>query len=146
MGEELTGLRVRDIMTPDPITVTPDTPVTDVARIMMDNGIGSVIVVDKDGNPIGIITEQDLISRVLAVKRHPAEARARDVMSSPLIMVNPDMPLKDAVKIMADKGVGHLPVMQGSKLVGILAEHDIVRLAPELIELLYVGSGPARGF
>ncbi len=146
MSEELTGLRVRDIMTPDPVTVTPDTLVTDVARIMMDNGIGSVIVVDKDGNPVGIITEQDLISRVLAVKRHPAEVRARDVMSSPLIMVDPDMPLKDAAKIMADKGIGHLPVVQGSRLIGILAEHDIVRLAPELIELLYVGSGSARGF
>ena len=132
------GLRVRDVMTPDPITAKLDVTVVELARLMAENNIGSVIIVDDNNTPIGIVTEDDLVKRVLARARDPATTTAQDIMSTPLIYVEPDTLLKDAADLMARKGVGHLPVIQGNKLLGIIAEYDIVRLAPQFIEILYI--------
>lgn len=143
---EVADLRVRDIMTPDPISVKRKTAVIEVARVMAENNIGSVVVVDDAGTPIGIITEEDLVKRVLAKARDPRTTLAEEVMSSPLIYVDPSWTVKDAVDLMARKGIGHLPVLERGKLVGIVAEYDIVRLAPEFIEALYIKRGSLGGY
>ncbi len=136
MGEER-PLLVRDIMVYDPVMVTPDTNVVEIAKIMKEKNIGSVIVVE-DGRLIGIVTEEDLIRRVLAEGRDPVRTKAVDVMTRPVVYVSPDTELKEAALLMARLGIGHLPVVEGNRVVGIIAEYDIVRLTPELIELLYV--------
>ncbi len=136
MGEER-PLLVRDIMVYDPVMVTPDTNVVEIAKIMKEKNIGSVIVVE-DGKLIGIVTEEDLIRRVLAEGRDPVRTKAVDVMTRPVVYVSPDTELKEAALLMARLGIGHLPVVEGNRVVGIIAEYDIVRLTPELIELLYV--------
>jgi len=136
MGEER-PLLVRDVMVSDPVTVSPNTSVREIAKIMKEKNIGSVIVVEND-RMVGIVTEEDLIRRVLAEGKDPERTQAADVMTRPVVYVSPDTELKEAALLMARLGIGHLPVLEGNRVVGIIAEYDIVRLTPELIELLYV--------
>ena len=136
MGEER-PLLVRDVMVSDPVTVPPNASVREIAKIMKEKNIGSVIVVEND-RMVGIVTEEDLIRRVLAEGKDPERTRAADVMTRPVVYVSPDTELKEAALLMARLGIGHLPVVEDSRVVGIIAEYDIVRLTPELIELLYV--------
>ena len=136
MGEER-PLLVRDVMVSDPVTVSPNTSVREIAKIMKEKNIGSVIVVEND-RMVGIVTEEDLIRRVLAEGKDPERTQAADVMTRPVVYVSPDTELKEAALLMARLGIGHLPVLEGNRVVGIIAEYVIVRLTPELIELLYV--------
>lgn len=130
-------LLVRDVMVSDPVVVSPNINVQEIAKIMKEKNIGSVIVVENN-RMVGIVTEEDLIRRVLAEGRDPVRTRAEDVMTRPVVYVSPDTELKEAALLMARLGIGHLPVVEGNRVVGIIAEYDIVRLTPELIELLYV--------
>lgn len=136
MSEER-PLLARDIMVSDPVTVNPEATVYQIARIMAENNIGSVIVVEND-RVVGIVTEDDLIRRVLAEGRDPSRTRAGDIMSRPVVHVSPDTEVKEVALLMARLGIGHVPVMEGNKLLGIIAQYDIIRLTPDLIELLYV--------
>ncbi len=138
MSEEL---RVRDVMTYNPITVKPTASIKEVAKLMADNKIGSVIVVNDDGDVVGIITERDLVERVLAAGKDPSTLIASDVMTTRVYVISPDASIKDAADLMARRNIGHLPVVEGRKLVGIISERDIIVVAPEIIELLYVRSG-----
>ncbi len=136
MSEER-PLLARDIMVSDPVTVDPEATVYQIARIMAEKNIGSVIVVENN-KVVGIVTEEDLIRRVLAEGRDPNRTRAGDIMSRPVVYVSPDTEVKEVALLMARLGIGHIPVIEGNKLVGIIAEYDIIRLTPDLIELLYV--------
>ncbi len=146
MSEER-PLLARDIMVSDPVTVNPETTVYQIARMMAEKNIGSVIVVENN-KVVGIVTEEDLIRRVLAEGRDPNRTRAGDIMSRPVVHVSPDTEVKEVALLMARLGIGHIPVIDGNKLVGIIAEYDIIRLTPDLIELLYVkgklGSPPVE--
>ena len=137
---EIEELRVEDIMTSPVVTVGMDESAYTVAKLMAENHVGSVIVVDGSGIPRGIITEGDLISRVLAMRRDPEKTRARDIMSQPLITVESTLSVREAAELMAHRGIGHLPVVRNGKLVGIVAEFDIVTIAPDLLELIYIRS------
>lgn len=130
-------LLVRDVMASDPVTVPPSINVQEIAKIMKEKNIGSVIVVENN-RMVGIVTEEDLIRRVLAEGRDPIRTRAVDVMTRPVVYVSPDTELKEAALLMARLNIGHLPVVEGNRVVGIIAEYDIIRLTPELIELLYM--------
>ena len=146
MSEER-PLLARDIMVSDPVTVNPETTVYQIAKIMAEKDIGSVIVVENN-KVVGIVTEEDLIRRVLAEGRDPNRTRAGDIMSRPVVYVSPDAEVKEVALLMARLGIGHIPVIDGNRLVGIIAEYDIIRLTPDLIELLYVkgklGSPPVE--
>ncbi|MCE4606400.1 MAG: CBS domain-containing protein [Desulfurococcales archaeon] len=139
--EEL--LLVKDVMSTPPITVTPETTVKDIARIMSVRGIGSVIVVDERGEIIGIITETDLIKRVLAPGLKPNATRANDVMTRKVVKTYASDKLSDAVYRMKDYGIGHLPVVdiQAGKLVGVISKTDVALLSPMFMELLYISKG-----
>lgn len=144
-------LTARDIMTPDPVTVQPDMPVRDAARLMVDKGIGA-LPVTEDGRLVGLVTEGDLIMQ--DVKVHfptyihlldsfifypPAEqrfenelrkavaARVSDVMTARPVTVQAGASVEDVVTLMVDKDVSRLPVMEGDRLVGIISKSDIVR-------------------
>ncbi len=140
-------LLARDIMVTDPVTVNPDATVYQIAKVMAEKNIGSVIVVENE-RVVGIVTEEDLIRRVLAEGRDPNRTRAGDIMSRPVVHVSPDTEVKEVALLMARLGIGHIPVIEGNRLVGIIAEYDIIRLTPDLIELLYVkgklGSPPVE--
>jgi len=137
------SLRISDIMTTNVITARPDETIVDVARKMAENRIGCVVVVDEKGTIIGIVTEGDIVRRVVARGLDPSETIVETVMTRNPVTIFEDATLAAAAELMRQKGIGHLPVVnERGKLVGIITRSDIVRIAPSLIEVIYFrGSG-----
>jgi CBS domain-containing protein len=107
------------------------------ARMMNKFSVSSLIVSSK-GDIVGIVTERDILTRVVASGQNPEEVTVREIMSEPIIVVNPDTPLEQAVQIMLMERIKKLPVMDKDgekvKLVGILSMTDVARIQPQLIE------------
>lgn len=131
-------LLIRDIMVTDVKYVTPETPLTNVVRIMVENRIGSVVIVGDRKEVLGIITERDLIEKVLAKNLDIRTLKAKDIMTKPVITVSPNTTVTAAANLMKEKNIGHLPVVENGRLVGIVAEGDVIFLAPEFLELLRI--------
>lgn len=138
---------VQDVMVRDVITIDSDYSIKYAARIMNYFSIGSIVVVSA-GELIGILTERDVLTRVVAKGLNPEKVRVVEVMSKPVIVVSPTMSLEDAVKIMFQRQIKKLPVIRKKKngpgLVGMLSLTDVARLQPEMIktirEVLHTGS------
>ncbi|MBS7624127.1 CBS domain-containing protein [Candidatus Bathyarchaeota archaeon] len=127
---------VKDIMTSPVITVREDSRADEAARLMRDNNIGCVIVSTADEKPIGIITERDLITRVVAEDIQPSKVTAREIMSTPLITIDADKTISEAAKEMNRHNIRRLAVMYKGRLVGIISSKDILAVTPELIEII----------
>ncbi len=129
-------LKAQDIMTPNPVTVGIDTSIMDIAKKMSEMRIGSVIVVDVNNRPIGIVTRHDILEKVVARGLDPRKVPAGQIMSSPIVFVDPETPVEEVVRIMIKTGKRHIPVVSSNRLLGIIAEYDIISLGPELIQSL----------
>ncbi|MEM1606873.1 MAG: CBS domain-containing protein [Candidatus Bathyarchaeia archaeon] len=127
---------VKDVMTSPVITVREDSRADEAARLMRDNNIGCVIVSTEDGKPIGIITERDLVIRVVAEDIQPSKVSAREIMSTPLITIDADRTISEAAREMNRHNIRRLAVMYKGNLVGIISSKDILSITPELIEIL----------
>ena len=132
---------VRDRMTPNPITITPDTTFPDAFRVIREKGIRYLPVVNKRGKLIGIVTQTDLLHAspssattltVFEVNYLLARLQVKEVMSSP-ITVYEDTPLEEAARVMVDKGIGCLPVMRDGELTGLITETDIFQTFVEIL-------------
>ncbi len=128
-------LKVEDIMVEDVITVDSDVPVMDAVKVMNANEIGC-LVVTRRGKAIGILTERDLLKRIIVKSRDPKSIRVRQIMTKPLIVGNPDMSLEDATKLMFDRKIKKLPVVESRKLVGLVSLTDIARYQPQMMKIL----------
>jgi len=117
--------RIKEVMHTNVLTCPPEETVVGVARRMTKRGVGSVIVVDDIGIPMGILTDGDLRSKVLASGRL-ANLPVIDVMNRPVQSVSPDSFCFEAILSMITNRVKYLPVMDGMRLVGIIAEHDLM--------------------
>jgi CBS domain-containing protein len=106
-------------------TVTRSTPVFEIASIMAKRNIGAVIVV-RDAEPLGIVTERDIIGRVVLAKTDPHEIVAQDIMTSPLITIHYDRPIEEALEIMRRNKVRRLVVVKGESMVGLLTERRLL--------------------
>lgn len=126
---------VKDIMTKRVITISPDKTVYDAARKMARARVGTIIIV-QNGKPIGIITESDIIKKVVAKNLKPSDIRVTEIMSSPVIYVNADDDIEKVKDIMRKYRVRRLPVIQQGKLAGIITTTDIARLQPEIFNLV----------
>ncbi|MGB9868216.1 MAG: CBS and ACT domain-containing protein [Bacillota bacterium] len=140
---------VRDRMTRNPTTVTPETSVPDALEIMKQNGVRRLPVV-KNGVLVGIVTQMDLLraspspATTLAVWEIPglvAKIKVQDVMTKTVHTIGPDEPIEDAALIMRQYKIGGVPVMQGDQLVGIITETDIF---DAFVDMLGVRQGGAR--
>ena len=131
-----TRMLVKDVMTSPVVTVEKSAPANNVAGLMLDNRVGCVIVVDDAGNAIGIITERDLVVRVLAKNISPSGAKAKDFMTSPLVTIDPEAAVTDAARMMSKKDIRRLGVLYKGKLVGIVSSKDILDVMPELLEIM----------
>ena len=131
-----TRMLVKDVMTNPVITVDETAPANKVAQLMQDNKVGCVIVVDKTGNAIGIITERDLVVRVLAKNVSPTGAKAKEFMTKPLVTVDPDNDVSSAARMMSKKDIRRLGVLYKGKLVGIVSSKDILDVMPEMLEIM----------
>jgi len=127
-------MKVKDAMRMPVITVQGNTTIDEVAKSMADHSVGSVVVMDKENNPIGIITERDLVRRVVRKNRLPRGMKSKNVMSHPLAIVSPDVSLNDATKNMNKLGIRRLIVMESGKLAGMLSSKEVLAVCPVLID------------
>jgi len=130
-------LCVEDIMSRDVVTVETSQTIKNAARSMAKFGVSGLVVL-HDGNLVGILTERDILMRVVTSGINPENVHVSDVMSEPVIVVSPAMPLEKAVNIMFHEKIKKLPVVDRNeehiKLVGILSITDVAKLQPKLLE------------
>jgi CBS domain-containing protein len=126
---------VRDIMAKNVKTVRTDDSVHDAVVKMNKFDVGSVIVTNNS-RPVGIITSKNILERIVEQRLDAGAVRAKDVMSSPLITIEADATLEEAAKLMAQKHIKKLPVIDRDKLVGVLSSSDIVKISPMQISIL----------
>ncbi len=131
-----TRMLVKDVMSSPVFTIDEDAAVDKAARLMDEHELGCIIVTSKEEKPVGILTERDLVTRVLAKNAKASKLSAKEVMTSPLITVDPDETLSDAAKRMSELNVRRLGVMYKGNLVGIISSKDILAITPELIEII----------
>lgn len=133
MARAMKSIRVEEVMSKNPKLVSGDLSVREGARILRDLGISTLIIVE-DGKPIGIVTDRDFVTKVIA-EGLPPDTKLKEIMSSPIIMIPYNEHLSDAAKIMSRRRIRKLPVVKGNEIVGILSENDITRISPDLIAL-----------
>jgi CBS domain-containing protein len=121
---------INEVMTHDPRTVTPDSTVEEAARLMRDDDVGSIPLVE--GNKcVGTVTDRDIVLRVVAESRG-LDTRVGEIASKQIVTVDPQQPLDEAMRLMAEHQVRRLPVCEDDgRLVGIVAQADIARSASE---------------
>ena len=131
------SLCVKDVMARRVLLVEASSSAKNAARMMNKFGVSSLIV-SSEGDVVGILTERDILTRVVASGQDPEQVEVSEIMSEPIIVVNPDTPIQQAVQIMLMERIKKLPVMEKDeekiKLVGILSMTDIARMQPHLIE------------
>jgi len=127
-------LSVRDIMTGWVATADPERSLREAATIMVKANVGSVIVMSK-GKPVGILTEGD-ISRALSEGANPDKITIKKVMTKRLITISPDKRAEEAARLMAEKQIKKLPVVDGGSLIGMLTQTDIVASSFDLVTSL----------
>ena len=132
-------MRVGDIMTKDVIVLPFGNTILDVAKVMKKNSIGSVIIVqDKAGKHAkGIITERDIVHKVLSKGSDPYKIIVEKVMSTPLRVVKPETTIEEAATAMKENKIKRLPVVnEDNELIGILSEGDIMKIFPVVVDLI----------
>lgn len=128
-------LRVIDVAVRDVKTVEEDEPVVKAADLMCQHNIGC-LVVTKDGKPVGMLTERDILKKVVVPCLDPRATRVSKVMSRPLITGDPDMDVVYAAKFMVSRDIKRLPIVDGGRLVGIVTFTDLMRAMPGLVKAL----------
>ncbi len=127
---------VREAMSSPVVAISEGRNVVDAAKVMSEHRIGSIVVNDDEGQPVGIVTERDLVFRVIAEDRVPREIKVGEVMSSPLRMVDPETSLEEAMKMMDRLNIRRLGVTYKGRLEGVITDKDILRVTPALIEIV----------
>jgi len=133
--EDALPLKVRDVMVREVITVDEDSTVKEAVDVMNEFQIGSLIVLEK-GRAMGIVTERDFLRRVIAGAKDVLNTKVKEIMTTPLVVVEPSMDLEDAVKLMFQSKIKKLAVVDANKLVGIVTLTDIARVQPQMIGML----------
>lgn len=118
----------RDVMTPDPACCTPNTTLNEVARLMVKNDCGEIPIVDAAKQLIGVITDRDIVCRVVAEGRNPTGHTASEFMSQPVVTVRVDVPLGDVVSMMEQHQIRRVPVVdERGCCTGMIAQADVAR-------------------
>jgi CBS domain-containing protein len=128
-------LKVEDVMTRDVITIDEHATVKEAAEIMDKNEISCLIALRK-GRAIGIITERDLLKRIIVEAKNPEKTKVGKVMSSPLEVVPVGTDLEKALRLMFRKKIKKLPVVDKENLLGVVSLTDVARCQPAMITLL----------
>ncbi len=117
-------MEIREVMTESVVTTSPARSVRQVAELMRERNVGSVVLVDDDGRPVGFITDRDLAIGVLAEGHDGADAAA-GYASAPVVTATPELDLRDAATLMVRHGIRRLPVLDGGRLSGIVTLDDL---------------------
>jgi CBS domain-containing protein/uncharacterized membrane protein YuzA (DUF378 family) len=128
-GGSTSGRRVSDAMTRNPRSVQPTVTVAEAATILRSEDVGSVPVVEGE-RLVGVLTDRDIVLRVVSEGRDPGSTTVGDVATRDLETARPDQDLDEALRLMAQRQVRRLPVLEGGRLVGVLAQADVADDAP----------------
>ena len=130
-----TGYKVYDCMTTKPISVSSEASLEECAKVMAANHVGALVIKD-DHQSKGLITEQDIVRKIIAKGINPLTKKVKDFMETKLITINSDDDIYNALIKMRDSNIRHLPVVDKGKMVGLLTLKDILKIEPQLFELL----------
>jgi CBS domain-containing protein len=133
--------KAREVMTPAPVALPADTPVTEAAKRMRDQGIGAVLVYD-DTTLCGLVTDRDIVIRAIAEDRSPSATTLGAICSDHLVTVGPDEPTSAAVQLMREKAVRRIPVVEDGQAIGILSLGDLALERDERSALADVSAAP----
>lgn len=122
--------QIREIMTENPKTCGPQDSVIDAAKLMASEDVGPIPIVEG-GNLVGIVTDRDIVVRVVAEGRDAQSTTLGEIASTDITTVSPDHDLDRALELMGGKQIRRLPVVEGQRLVGIVAQADVARHAEE---------------
>jgi len=128
-------LRVGDVMVKEVITIDENMTVKEAADVMNKFEIGCLIAVGK-GKASGILTERDMLKRVVAEGREATKIKVKEVMTAPLVVAEPKMDLAEAVKLMFQMKIKKLPVVEGTRLIGLVSLTDIARFQPQMMTIV----------
>jgi CBS domain-containing protein len=126
---------VKEIMNTEVQTIGKDASVKEAAEKMSEFSIGSLIVAEGT-RVVGIVTERDILRKVVAEAKDATETRVKDIMTEEVIMIEPDIDVEDAADIMREKKIKKLPVISNRQLVGIVTATDLCMASPKMIESL----------
>jgi CBS domain-containing protein len=122
----------RDVMTPDPACCSPRTPIDQVAKMMIQSNCGEIPIVDTANRAIGVVTDRDIVCRVVAEGKNPSGHTAESIMTSPVVTVSADAKLDDVVFTMVEHQIRRVLVVDdGGCCAGIIAQADIAAAAPD---------------
>ena len=116
---------VKDLMTKDVLTIDANKTVIEAATLMSQNDVGDLVVMESS-TPVGIVTERDFVRRVIALGK-PTDTKVSEIMSTPLKVIDPEAPIKEAARRMVSKGIRRLAVIKDNKLVGIITVTDFAK-------------------
>ena len=125
-------MQVQDLMSTDVVTVPADATIAEATDRLLENGVGSVIVVDSDDTPLGIVTESDVLQVALDTGDSLSDIDVRAVGHPSVVTTTPSRSISAVARLLAEEGVKKVPVMDGLELVGILTLTDIVWHLPAL--------------
>jgi len=131
-------MELKDIMVKNVITVNPNATVKDATKLMNKHNIGCLIVVGK-GKVVGIVTERDILRKIVETSKNPEKTKISEIMSTKLLVAAPNMDVVDAAKIMLQRKIKKLPIVTNKKLVGLVSLTDIartVRIQPEMMNVI----------
>jgi CBS domain-containing protein len=124
------GTSIKEVMTRDVRACEPNATVAEAAKVMAQEDVGPVPIVEG-GRLVGIVTDRDIVVRVVAEGRDPNATAVTEIASTELVTVSPDDDLDEALNLLAERQVRRLPVVEGDRLVGIVAQADIARLGKD---------------
>lgn len=122
----ITNIPVSKIMITNIKTINQKDTVQDAINLMAEHSIAGMIVVDDDEKPIGIMSEGDMIKKVFAKKKDPSKVKLKEIMSTDILTITPDISIGKASSIMRKRGISKLPVTKGKKFVGYITKSDIL--------------------
>ncbi|MGM0510457.1 MAG: CBS domain-containing protein [Thermoplasmatota archaeon] len=133
--DEYPDIRIQDVMSVNPIIIRKTETVEKAAKLMKETKVGSLLVLDEDGDIEGIVTEMDIVNKTVAEGVDPTEVTVKEIMSHPVHTITGDKDIIECAEMMSKMNIRRLPVMSGDKIIGVITENDILELSPTLIQI-----------
>ena len=128
-------IKAEDVMTTEVAIMDAEVSVKEAAEVMAQEGVSAIIVTVEE-KAKGIVTERDILKRIVAEDKNAKKTKVKEIMSSPLVTIEPSTDLGEAARLMFEKKIKNLPVTHENRLVGLINLQDICRLQPEILKLL----------
>jgi CBS domain-containing protein len=134
-------MKIRELMTPAPVTIAPSDPAAKAANAMREHGIGAVLVTDQ-GKLAGLVTDRDIAVRVLAQGRDPRDVPVSEMASREIVSIGPDDETEDAARLIAERAVRRIPVVEDGVAIGVVSLGDLELAKTERTPLADISAVP----